>query len=62
VKAEHRYDWRNMTDEELKTRLEQEEGRAKRALKKQDRAIARSNIEAIIKEQTRRFEASYGLD
>lgn len=51
-----------MTDEELKTRLEQEEGRAKRALKKQDRAIARSNIEAIIKEQTRRFEASYGLD
>jgi hypothetical protein len=62
VKARHRYDWRNMTDEELKTRLEQEEGRAKRALQKQDRAIARSNVEAIIKEQTRRFEAKFGLD
>lgn len=60
--AKHRYDWRNMTDGELEERKAQEEGRAQRALKKQDRAIARSNVEAIVKEQTRRFEAKFGLD
>ncbi len=57
-----RYDWKELNDKQLSWRLEQEQRRSTRALKKVDRARARSNVEAIILEQTRRHETKYGLD
>lgn len=57
-----RYAWKEMNDKQLAWRLEQEQRRSTRALKKLDRARARSNVESIIKEQVRRHETKYGLD
>lgn len=54
--------WAKLTDEELKKRLWDERKRAQYAQKKQERAIAHANIEAIIREQARRFERSFGLE
>jgi hypothetical protein len=57
-----RFDWKNMNDEMLQWRLGQEQRRSTRALKKKDRAMAKSNVEAIIREQVRRHEAKYGIE
>lgn len=56
-----RFDWKSMSDADLERRLKEERQRSQRALSKRDRAIAHSNVKAIIFEQTRRYEASWGL-
>lgn len=53
------YDWRNMSDEMLKERLKQEEWKAKHKHKTVDRAMAFRNVDAIVREQTRRFEERF---
>jgi len=53
------YDWKNMTDERLVTRLREEEWRATHKNKRIDRIMARKNVEAIINEQTRRHEEKF---
>lgn len=56
-----RFDWSQMSDDDLVRRLKEERQRSKRALSKQDRAIAHSNAKAIVMEQTRRYEKAWGL-
>lgn len=56
-----RFDWSQMSDDDLVCRLKEERQRSKRALSKKDRAIAHSNVKAIVMEQTRRYEKSWGL-
>lgn len=53
------YDWRRMSDKRLAERLQEELRLAKRPGDKRDRAIAHKNAEAIIQEQTRRFEKKW---
>ena len=55
------YRWADMTDSELERRLKEDRRRSQRALSKVDRATAHSNVQSIIKEQTRRYEKSWGL-
>lgn len=52
--------WTKKTDRELQEELERNEGRL-RCIDPKERAIARNNIEAILKEQTERHERKYGL-
>lgn len=52
--------WTKKTDKELQEELERNEGRL-RCIDPKERAIARNNIEAILKEQTKRHERKYGL-
>lgn len=54
--------WDGLTDEELEKRLWEERKRARFSRERRDKAIARSNVEAIIKEQVRRYERKFGLD
>ena len=54
--------WTKLTDEELQKRKWEEEKRRRYAREKRDRAIAAANIEAIIKEQARRYERRFGLE
>jgi hypothetical protein len=56
-----RFNWKSMSDDDLVRRLKEERRRSKRALSKQDRAIAHNNVKAIVSEQTRRYEAAWGL-
>lgn len=51
----------SLSDDELKQRLEHEQNRSRRALSKQERAIAHNNVKAIIREQVIRFERRWGL-
>jgi len=53
------YDWKNMTDARLASRLREEEWRAQHKNKRIDRSMARKNVEAIVKEQTRRHEEKF---
>jgi hypothetical protein len=53
--------WGRLTDDELEKRLWEERKKARYAKERRDRVIARSNIEAIIREQTRRYERKFGL-
>lgn len=55
------YRWADMTDPELERRLREERRRSQLALSKIDRATAHSNVQAILWEKTRRYEASWGL-
>lgn len=48
-----------MSDARLRERLKQEEWKAAHKLKRVDRAIARRNVAAIVREQTRRYEAAF---
>lgn len=54
--------WEQFTDDELveKLRFYRKEARTRR--KKQERAIAHSNADAIVKEQAKRHERRFGLD
>lgn len=58
---EHRedYDWKSMSDVRLLERLKQEEWKALHKLKRADRAMARKNVDAIVREQARRYEAEF---
>lgn len=55
------YDWTNMADVRLVERLKQEEWNARHKHKRVDRAIARKNVDAIVQEQTRRYEAKWEM-
>lgn len=57
-----KFNWANMTDKQLTTRLEEEIRRSKRSINPRDRAMARSNIEQILKEQTRRYEVRWNVE
>lgn len=54
--------WEQFDDEKLAKLLKfwRKEARTRRT--KQERAIAHSNAEAIVKEQTRRYERGFGLE
>jgi hypothetical protein len=53
------YLWMAMDDDTLARRLKEEQSNARRKMNKRDRAIARKNVEAIMAEQTRRYEAKW---
>jgi hypothetical protein len=53
------YDWKNMSDLQLSLRLKEEEWNAQHKNKRVDRAIARKNVQYILSEQTRRYEANF---
>ncbi len=53
------YDWGNMSDPRLVERLKQEEWNAAHKHKRVDRAISRKNVDAIVTEQTRRYEEAF---
>lgn len=55
------YDWVSMSDERLAERLKQEEWNARHKSKRVDRAMARKNVNAIVQEQTRRYEKAWGM-
>ncbi len=53
------YDWKNMSDERLAERLEQEIWNAHHKNRRVDRAMAKKNTDAIITEQTNRYESKF---
>lgn len=53
------YDWKHMSDLQLSLRLKEEEWNAQHKNKRVDRAIARKNVQYILSEQTRRYEANF---
>lgn len=53
------FNWKQMTDGDLEKRAKEEGLRAKRALSKQDRAIAHKNADAIMREQIARYEKKF---
>ncbi len=53
------YDWKSMSDVRLLERLKQEEWKAAHKNKRVDRAMARKNVDAVVTEQTRRYEAVF---
>lgn len=53
------YDWKNMPDERLVKRLEQELWKAQHKNRRVERSIAWKNAEAIIKEQSERYERKF---
>lgn len=55
------YDWPNMSDAYLAERLKQEEWNARHKNKRVDRAMARKNVNAIVQEQTRRYEKKWDM-
>lgn len=56
-----KYFYMSLSDEELEERRKLEERATKMKLNRQERAIAHSNVEAIIAEQARRHHEKYGL-
>lgn len=52
--------WEGLTDEQLQAELERNRKRL-RCIDKKERAIAHSNIDAILAEQAKRYERRHGL-
>lgn len=53
------YDWKGMSDSRLSLRLKEEEWNAQHKNRRVDRAMARKNVDAIVQEQTRRYEEKF---
>lgn len=52
--------WENLSDEELEEEFKRNQ-RRKLCIDKKERAIAKKNLECILKEKGKRFERRFGL-